>query len=235
MSEISVEIGKRIHRYRKLRNMTLDDLALKIYKSRSTLSKYEKGEIVVDVATLYEIADALLINVDRLLYQKTLKMEPAKTVTAPSFFKGVNHFFSYYYDGYFDIVVQNVFDIQGKIDDRSFSIKMYMNIYDPVNYNQCENTYSGTLRHFEALTIMQMTNDEIDMEKAIIQIPAPFRDAETKWGLYAGFSNRPMMPIAYKMLFSKTALTISSALRDRLKITKADMKLLKSYNMLAIT
>lgn len=235
MSDISVEIGKRIHRYRKLRNMTLDDLALKIYKSRSTLSKYEKGEIMVDVGTLYEIADALLINVERLLYQKPLKMEPVKTLTAPSFFKGLNQFFSYYYDGYFDIVVQSIFDIQNQIDDRSFSVKMYMNIYDPVNYSQCENTYSGTLRHFEALTVMQMTNSEIDMEKAIIQIPAPFRDAETKWGLYAGFSNRPMMPTAYKMLFSKSALTADNVLRDRLKITKSDIKLLKNYNMLAIT
>lgn len=36
MSEISVEIGKKIRVFRKSKNMTLTDLSEKIYKSKST-------------------------------------------------------------------------------------------------------------------------------------------------------------------------------------------------------
>ena len=43
MSEISLEIGKRIRYFRQNRRMTLDELASAIYKSKATISKYEKG------------------------------------------------------------------------------------------------------------------------------------------------------------------------------------------------
>lgn len=59
MAEISQEIGRRIRAFRKMRKLTLDELALIIYKSKSTISKYEKGEISIDIETLYDIADAL--------------------------------------------------------------------------------------------------------------------------------------------------------------------------------
>ena len=59
MSEISAQIGSQIRTLRKKRKMTLDDLSGIIHKSRSTISKYEKGEIAIDRETLYEIADAI--------------------------------------------------------------------------------------------------------------------------------------------------------------------------------
>ena len=37
--------------------MTLDELAPAIHKSRATLSKYERGEISIDIDTLYELAN----------------------------------------------------------------------------------------------------------------------------------------------------------------------------------
>ena len=56
MAEISREIGHRIRTFRKSRHMTLDDLADVLCKNKSTLSKYETGEIVMDIETIYEIA-----------------------------------------------------------------------------------------------------------------------------------------------------------------------------------
>ena len=54
MSDINVEIGKNIRRYRKNNNIKLEELSALIHKSRSTISKYEKGEIAIDVETLYD-------------------------------------------------------------------------------------------------------------------------------------------------------------------------------------
>ena len=47
MGEISYEIGKKIRTFRKSRNMTLEELARIVCKNKSTLSKYETGEIVL--------------------------------------------------------------------------------------------------------------------------------------------------------------------------------------------
>ena len=44
-----------------------------------------------------------------------------------------------------------------------------------------------------------------------------------------------MMPIAAKMLLTKKPLTADGALAKELKISKEDLRLLKLYNMLAVT
>ena len=67
MSEISTEVGKRIRTFRKMRHMTLEELAAAVCKSKSTVSKYEKGEIAVDIETLYELAAALHVRAEQLL------------------------------------------------------------------------------------------------------------------------------------------------------------------------
>ena len=55
MSKISIEIGNK---FRQSREMTLDELAPAIHKSRATLSKYERSEISIGIDTPYELANA---------------------------------------------------------------------------------------------------------------------------------------------------------------------------------
>ena len=59
MLNINQEIGMRIRNFRKRKNMTLLELSAKICKSKATLSKYERGEIVIDISTLYELQISL--------------------------------------------------------------------------------------------------------------------------------------------------------------------------------
>ena len=66
--DINIEIGKKIKYYRKIKKITLEDLSKKIYKSVSTISKYENGLIKIDVESLYLIAHAFDININNLLY-----------------------------------------------------------------------------------------------------------------------------------------------------------------------
>ena len=73
------------------------------------------------------------------------------------------------------------------------------------------------------------------MEKASCQVLAPYLDAERKWALWTGLSSRPMMPVAAKMLLAKHPLTADGALAKELKISKEDLRVLKLYNMLAVT
>lgn len=196
MSQISTEIGKQIRTFRKKRKMTLEALAAVICKSKSTVSKYENGEIPVDIETLYEIASALQIHVEQL--------------------------------------IRCVFDVLSETDTSSYKIMMYMNFKDFENYKLCENTYWGYIEHFDALTNIQLTNQDSPVEKASAQILASYLDTDTKWGLFNGFSSRPMMPIATKMLFSKTKLPEDEALLQGLKVSREDIRLLKLYNMFTV-
>ena len=70
-SNFYAEVGGNIKTYRKLQHMTQQELAGKINKSMACISKYEKGDISIDLYTLYEIAEVLNIPPALLLPQDT--------------------------------------------------------------------------------------------------------------------------------------------------------------------
>lgn len=234
MGEISAEIGKQIRNTRKKRKMTLEELASEICKSKSTVSKYEKGEIAVDVETLYEIADALHIHVEQLLYQRPGRSCLPVEENHPTFFQGLSLFYAYLFDGRNNSILRCHFDVLSQVEPNQYKIMMYMNFEDYDNYQVCETTYYGYISHFDAVTNISLTNQHSPMEEASAQILASYLDADTKWGLWRGFSSRPMMPIATKMLFSRHRLDENAELAKALKISREDIRLLKLYNMLSV-
>ena len=234
MSEISIQIGERIRSSRKNRDMTLADLSGIIHKSKSTISKYERGEIAIDIETLYEIAAALDVHVEQLLWCPPRRTDMISSGT-PAFFRGISQFFSYLYDGRSSSLIRCVLDVLAQGEDDQYSIMMYMNFRDYENYQKCENTYWGYIEHYDAITNIQLTNQHMPMEKASVKILASSLSADTKWGLFCGFSSRPMMPIAIKMLFSRNRLPEDAHLIDQLKVPKEDFRLLKLYNILLVT
>ena len=124
----------------------------------------------------------------------------------PSFFAPYSQFYSYVFDVWKGIIMHCVHDILEPLEKNRFRIEMYMNSTSLVDYQNCETSYFGTIEHFDAVTDILLTNQQSPMEKASSQIFAPYLDSETKWGLFKGFSSRPMMPVATKMLFSTKLL-----------------------------
>lgn len=234
MSTISIEIGNKIRQFRQSRKMTLDELAIIIHKSRATLSKYERGEISIDIDTLYELADALHVRTEQLLYTPISEKHPQQREIVPAFFQDVDRFYCYYFDGRIGKLVRSAFDVFSRIDVNQYKIAMYMNFKDLAHYQQAENTYWGYMEHFDALTLIELTNQSNPMEKASLQILASFLDADSKWGLWNGISSRPLMPVATKMLFTKRPLTEDAALVRELKISRDDIHRMKYYNMFSV-
>ncbi len=215
--------------------MTLEALAAKVYKSKATISKYEKGEIKLDLETLYDIADALHIHVDQLLVSRGEGKEAEAHEVDPAFFRGLDHFYAYFYDGRIRKINRSVCDILSQTDTNQYKLIMYMNCKDLDRYQQCENTYTGYIQHFDAVSIIEVVHQTNPMEHGSIQILASFMDSEIKWGLWNGISSRPLMPVAVKMLFSKKPLKEDAALAQQLKISKEDIRTMKMYNFFAVT
>lgn len=234
MSKISEEIGSQIRHFRKKRGMTLSDLSKLINKNIATISKYEKGEIVIDIETLYEIAGALHLTPDQLLYHAPTFIPREADCGIPNFFNGVSKFYSYVYDGRTGKVVKSAFDIISQECNCEYKVIMYMNFKDFDHYKECESTYIGKIKHFDAMTYISLVNKDTPMEEASIQILASYQDTDTKWGLFNGFSARPMMPIAMKMLFTKNIISETDQLVEELKVSKNDIQMLKLYNMFSV-
>lgn len=235
MDEYLKEVGKKIKKIRKLKNMTLDDLAKKINKSKSAVSKYENGEINIDLVTLKEISDVFEIEIANLIPQDFV--EPKKKFTdldkVPRFFKEDSKIYSYYYDGRNSKIVKSLIEISGG-EDEDCRVSMYMNISDYDFPYICENTYYGNIEHFDSITRINLVNKYTDLEKPNISILSPFVDSEIRWGLWSGISIRPIMPAAIKMLFSTKILDEDKDLQKKLILNREDIAYIKKFNMFSV-
>lgn len=77
MNELSHHIGRRIRQFRRMQGLTLQQMAEQLNKSKATMSKYESGDIILDVETLSSIADLLQISISQLTdYRPEEKISP---------------------------------------------------------------------------------------------------------------------------------------------------------------
>lgn len=235
MNKINQEVGKKIKTFRKCKNLSVQQLADAIYKSKSTVSKYESGDIAIDLVTLYKIADVLNIQVEQLLYIEPRQHSSLINDIPSTFFKNSDRFYSYCYDGRNNKLVKSVVDILPQLETNRYKTMLYMNVKDFKNYQECENTYWGYTEHYDTLTTIVLKNQATPLENITINILASFVESNKKWGLWSGVSFRPFMPIALKMLFSKIPLAENQELINELKISKEDIRIMKIYNMLAVT
>lgn len=232
--ELAKEIGLRIRSIRKSRKMSIEDLAGIICKTKSAISKYENGLISVDIVTLYDIAEALNVDIRELLVSKSMSKEAKSSPGIPAFFRGVSQLFMYYYNGRTNRIVCSIIDIIYSEETNNAEVRMYMNVKDPEHYYPCEDTYYGTLSHYEVLSTMLLQNQNMAMDRYQIGVPTPYINEERKWVLTYGISSRPLMPTSTKHLLSKQPLPITDDLIRELKISKEDIRLLKLYNMLVV-
>jgi len=234
MTNLTEEIGAKIKFYRQKSRLTLQELADAICKSRSTVSKYENGLISIDIVTLYDIARVLNVRAEQLLYQEPVSVSQDLDTNVPSFFKDLVQFYVYFYDGRNDSLCICVIDVSGREDSGAFRIALYMNIDSYDHYQNCENTYVGQLKHYDALSNMTLQNVDTPMEQITISILAPYLNAPEKWGLFYGISSRPIMPVSAKVLITKKIQQADEAFIRKLRISKQDIKFLKLYNSLTI-
>lgn len=78
------QIGRKIAYYRKLRNLTQEQLARKVNISKSALGKIECGRYnrTISLSMLMTIAEGLNINLELLLKFEELKMDNEISVSS---------------------------------------------------------------------------------------------------------------------------------------------------------
>lgn len=232
--KIEEEIGAKIRYYRKKHNLKIGDLAAKINKSSACISKYENGKIVLDVVTLYEIAKALEVTPEQLLYSPPIVKKGREHDHIPAFFQGISTLYMYYFDGRNNSVVRSVLEIHEYIKPGTYRMLLYMNFSDYLHFRDCEITYEGTLSHYDAVSNIILHNQNLDMDVYLVCIPSPYLNADTKWGQDFGISGRPIMPTSNKVLISKKIQEETPQFIKDLKVSKEDIRILKQYNMLTV-
>ncbi|KRW42319.1 DNA-binding protein [Acinetobacter baumannii] len=67
MSELTIQFGQLVRKYRKERNMSQEQLAFLCNMDRSYLGRIERGEVNLTLEKIYELATVLQVTAKDLL------------------------------------------------------------------------------------------------------------------------------------------------------------------------
>lgn len=232
MSEISKHVGERIRFYRNIRGITIQQLAERINKCKTTVSKYERGEITLDVETLIEISDFLEIPIEQIFnHQKIHKNSNVKEDQSGLFYKA-DKLYIYFYDGRIKNINYGVIEINNSINERN--VLFYSNVESTENYHNCRTFYSGKLNYYDPFIRISLFNHCNDMEQLLIYIIKPMDLSRDTMGLFCGISNNPLLPSATKCLVSLEPKKISDELIKCLQFSKEEIFQFKKLNLFVV-
>ena len=234
MQQISQAIGGRIRTLRKSQGLTLQQLSEKIHKSRASLSKYEAGEIVLDVETLYEISKALDVDIRQLLDACPRKIAttplPDNTEQSP-FFQATELYF-YFYDGRCRRLKGGVIHIDAEPQcENCYGASLAVGELGGSGHGR-EVFYKGSVAYSGMLIRVSFANQFTTFAEDLIYIYTPLDYRNTTEGLLCGISSMGYFPCAYKCLVSLTPLEPNDDLKQQLLSSSQDWKRWQSLNML---
>ena len=236
MSNINIHVGKMIRKYRKAANLTLQQLADAIHKSRATICKYENGDISMDIETLYEISQILQVSVPQLTDLETVPTEidhlSAYSVRKSPFFQAKTLYF-YFYDGRYNRMKDGVINIHEKEEDGSYRATFSICSVSG-NGRSSESYYNGSVLYSDMLIRFSFVNQYNPLEEDLLYIFNPLEFRTHTDGLLCGISSADLMPCAFKCLVALEKQELNEELRKHLLFTKAELQRWKKLNMLLI-
>lgn len=232
MESISKYVGMKIRLYRKIKKLSLDDLSNMICKSKSTLSKYENGQIIIDIKTLLDISNAFGIDIRQLIdfEQQNANLRIDKN----RLFNGKPNLYIYHYDGRKNMIIKSFLHLQKNENRDITEANLFFNVSDYDSYEKCEFFYYGHLESFDIVTYLFLENQENCIEKLYFSILNPFGRKSTTMGLLSGISNNPITPVSLKCLVSTHIIDNKNIPIEDLCFTKEDFKVMKQFNMLML-
>ena len=143
MSSFSYFVGQRIKKYRKSRGYTIEQFSAMINKSKATLSKYENGAITIDIETLYDIAQALDIDLKCFIdYQPPVFHQDAALPKNNYFNQSLAYM--YYYDGRVRQMVRSLLRFSRAADREGIEVTLYLGVASFSDPDRCQHHPYGT-------------------------------------------------------------------------------------------
>ena len=240
MENINQYIGSKIRNYRKMKKMTIQQLADVIHKSRATVSKYETGEITLDVSTLWDIATALDVDFSQLTDYQPVQDLGSTLLEAPLYegespFFRADHLYFYYYDGRYDRLKEAIIHIHKSRVCADGTCETSMSIHATTAAGRSSETqYTGTVLYSDMLIRFSFSNRHNKLEQDLLYIFNPMELRNYTEGLLCGISNADLMPCAFKCIVTLAPCTDHQMLRQQLQISAKELRRWKKLNMLIV-
>lgn len=235
MSNINKQVGERIRKYRKANHMTIQNLADSIYKSKATVSKYEKGDITIDIQTLYDISKVLDVHIHQLINdEQNYKTESIVSNRGGSPFFEANRLYFYFYDGRYKRLKDGIIDISFSDNQPGvYNASLTINSFSAFGKRNA-TYYNGKVVYSDILIRFSFVNTFNALEEDLLYIFNPLEMRDYTEGLLCGISSSDFMPCAFKCLVTLNPQELNDDLLDKLIITKQELQRWQQMNMLIV-
>lgn len=237
MKPVNQHIGSRIRNFRKMKKLTIQQFADMIHKSRATVSKYETGEITLDIETLYDISDALDVDLNQLTDYRPPKTEITDKIADYSgkspFFHAEKLYF-YFYDGRYNRLKDGIINIHlNEPEDNCYKASLSIRSVTPTGRSS-EVYYTGKVLYSDMLIRFSFVNQYNKLEEDLLYIFNPLELRDTTEGLLCGISSADLMPCAFKCVVTLTPQEASDELKKQLLFTPKEIRRWQKMNMLIV-
>lgn len=164
-----------------------------INKSKATLSKYENGTITIDIETLYDIAQALNIDLKCFIdYQPPVFHQ--EQVLAGNFYFNTPQAYMYYFDGRIHQLVRSLLRFSPAVDGEGIDVILYMGVESFDDPDQGQHLFTGEMKPYDTITHMVLHNQINAAEKMYICMLNPCRPAPRRLGCFPASAAPPSSP-----------------------------------------
>ncbi len=232
--EILRHIGKRIRQYRHYRSLSLQQLADRLKKSKATVSYYESGKVAIDIATLFEIAKALGVQLQQLVdYVSPDERAGSKLIKGPS--TTIEQVYIYRFNGITKKIELSILKLKHNYVMDEVDVTLFLNLENEESLETAQYLYRGKLKYFDTAIIIILDNQDNATDQIFLIFVNTLKKFDKVAGLLAGLASNPISPMCSKVVISKNPLSRNQALHDWLLISKEEIRNLKNTNMLYLT
>lgn len=174
--------GAAYQKYRKSRGYTIEQFSAMINKSKATLSKYENGAITIDIETLYDIAQALEIDLKCFIDYQPPVFHQDTSLPKNNYFNQ-SLAYMYYYDGRVRQMVRSLLRFSRAADRETIEVTLYLGVASFSEPDRCQHLFTGEMKAYDTITHMVMTNQINEAEKCIsvCSTPCPTAPRPLDW------------------------------------------------------
>lgn len=223
-------IGNNLKKYRTAYNMTLKDLSEQLHKSISTISKYEKGNISLDMPTFIELAHIFDISPSLLLGEAADISQEENNYS--SFAETL---YMYTYNSACKVIVRSVIERYPDLEQpNAYRVQLFNEVKDMDNPSECGGLYTGEYISEGFIGTYMLRNQIMESEHAMISCVNNLVNPDRQLGLVTGLSNYTMLPVTFKTIISRTKIGDREELMELLMFSKEDFKLMKKNHSLTV-
>ncbi len=225
--------GNKIRNYRRQKNMSVEDLANKIYKSKSSVSKYELGSVTIDIDTLSDIAKALDVPVYKLVFfpetiQSSKKLPNNQSMDHTYENKDI---YIYYYDGRKKQVIKSYLKAIYDSVDEKFHAYYYLGLKSYQDFNDCDYVYEGTMLPYDLITYYNLVNQVNMVDRLTICALKPLHQNTQTYGILIALLANPIAPYVTKVIISTEIIRDEDLVKKEMMITKEEFNRFRHMNL----